>query len=106
MGRRLADLVAWENRLRRLFHVKHSFAEAKPAEQGVQHILHARPTGKPVERPSRHPKVFGRQNNVSIVCNRPCERIASFRNVGGLTAIESHLALRRQQGSGKPAHHV
>ena len=104
MGRRLADLVALENRLRRLFHVKHSFAEAKSAEQSVQHIFHSRPTGKPVERRSRDTKILGDQNDVTVA-RGSCERIANFGNVGSLASIETYFALGRQQSSGQAAHH-
>jgi hypothetical protein len=95
-SRRLANFAPLENRLRRLFHVEHSFAEAKPAEQRVEHIFHPRPASQPIESSSSVAEVFSGYYDV-ISLTGSFERVANLGDVGRLPPIQSEFSLRRQQ---------
>ena len=82
-----------------MFHVKHSFAEAKSAEQCVQHIFHPRATGKTVEsRRGQHESVL-RSEPTSLDRGDALQFAGSLRKMRRLTAIECNRILRRHYGA-------
>jgi hypothetical protein len=87
MRARLANFSESENRLRRLFHVKHLLAEAKAAEKCIEDIFHTGAPGEAIERRASGAHVLGDQDGIASRGSR-AQRVAGFANMLSLAPIE------------------
>ena len=69
-----------------MFHVK-LFAEAEPAEECIQHVLHTSSAGQTIESGPRMPKLLSQKHRIRDSSGAP-ERRRRFGEQSGLPAID------------------